>query len=54
MISLPGLQHRFEINIDASDYDVGAVLTYHNLPMAYHSETLSYVIRKYPTYEKEM
>jgi hypothetical protein len=50
----PDLQHPFEIKIDASDYEVGSILTQHNHPMAYHSETLSDVVHKYPTYEKEI
>jgi hypothetical protein len=54
MLSLPDLQQPFEIETDASDYVVGVVLTQHGHPMAYHSETLSYTIHKYPTYEKEM
>jgi hypothetical protein len=33
---------------------VGIVLTQHGHAMAYHSEALSDVVRKYPTYEKEM
>jgi hypothetical protein len=48
------LQQPFEIETDASDYVVGAVLTQHNHPVAYHSETLSDTIQKYPTYDKEM
>ena len=43
--------HR-EIKTDALDYVVGIVLTQHGHPMAYHSEALSYTIRKYPTYDK--
>lgn len=39
---------------DASNYIVGAVLTQHGHLMAYHSETFSYVVYKYPTYDKEM
>jgi hypothetical protein len=54
ILSLPDLQQSFEIEIDASDYALGIVLTQHNPPMAYHSETLSYFVRKYPTYDKEM
>jgi hypothetical protein len=54
VLSLPDLQQPFEIETDASDYVVGTVLTQHDHPMAYHSETLSDVIRKYPTYDKEM
>jgi hypothetical protein len=40
ILSLPNLQHPFEIEIYASDYVVGAVLTQHDRPMAHHSETL--------------
>ena len=54
IISLPDLQHPFHIEIDASDYVVGVVLTQQGHPVAYHSETLLYVARKYPTYDKEM
>jgi hypothetical protein len=54
VLSSPNLQQPFEIETDVLDYVVGAVLTQHNHHVAYHSETLSYVIRKYPTYEKEM
>jgi hypothetical protein len=41
VLSLPDLQHPFEIETDASDYVVGVVLTQHGHPVAYHSETLS-------------
>jgi hypothetical protein len=54
ILSLTDLQQPFIIKTDASDYAVGAVLTQHGHPMAYHSETLSDTIQKYPTYEKEM
>jgi hypothetical protein len=54
VLSLPDLQQPFEIETDDSDYVLGAILTQHDHPMAYHSETLSYAIRKYPTYDKEM
>jgi hypothetical protein len=54
VLALPDLQQQFETDIDASDYGVGAILTQQNHSMAYHSETLSYVIHKYPTYDKEM
>ena len=40
--------------MDGLDYDVGAILTQHVHPMAYHSETLLDVFCKYPTYGKEM
>jgi hypothetical protein len=49
MISLPDLHQPFEIETGASNYVVGAVLNHHKHPMAYHSETLSDIIYKYPT-----
>ena len=52
ILSLLDLQHPFEIETYASDYAVGTVLTQHDHPVAYHSETLSDTIRKYPTYDK--
>jgi hypothetical protein len=54
MLTLQDLQQPFEIETDASDYAIGAVLTQHGHPVAYHSETLSDTVRKYPTYEKEI
>jgi hypothetical protein len=53
VLSLHYLQRLFEIETDASDYVVGAILTQHGHPVAYHSETLSYIVQKYPTYEKK-
>ena len=52
VLTLPDLQQPFEIETDASDYVVGAVLTQHGHPVAYHSETLSDAVHKYPTYDK--
>jgi hypothetical protein len=54
IVSLPDLQHLFEIEIDALDYVVGVVLTAYDHLVAYHSETLSDIVCKYPTYDKEM
>jgi hypothetical protein len=51
-LSLSDLQHPFEIETYASNYVVGIVLTQHGHPMAYHSEKLSNVVCKHPTYEK--
>jgi hypothetical protein len=54
VLSLPYLKKPFEIKTYASYYVVGIVLTQHAHPVAYHSETLSDVVYKYPTYDKEM
>ena len=54
VLTLPDLQQPFEIEIDASDYAIGVVLTQQGHLVAYHNETLSDTVRKYPTYEKEM
>eukprot|EP00253_Pinus_taeda_P018627 PITA_18627 len=54
VIALPDLQRPFEIQTDASDYAVGAVLTQHSKPICYHSETFNPAIVKYPTYDKEL
>jgi hypothetical protein len=54
ILSLTDLQQPFEIETNASNYVVGIVLTQHGHPVAYHSETLSYVVHKFPTYDKEI
>ena len=53
MLTLPDLQQPFEIETNASDYAIGAVLTQQGHPIAYHNATLSDTVRKYPTYDKE-
>jgi hypothetical protein len=52
MLSLPDLQQPFDIETDASDNVVGAVLIQHGHLMAYHSDMLLDTIPKYPTYKK--
>ena len=54
MLTLLDLQQPFEIKIDASDYAIGAVLTQQGNLVAYHNETLSDTVHKYPTYDKNM
>ena len=54
VLMLPDLQQPFDIEIDASDYAIGAILTQQGNLVAYHNEKLSDTIHKYPTYEKEM
>ena len=52
VLTLLDLQQPFEIETDASEYAIGVVLTQQGHPVAYHSETLSKTVRKYPTYDK--
>ena len=54
MLALPDLKQLFEVEIDASDYAIGVVLTQHGHPVEYHSETLSGTVQKYPNYDNEM
>ena len=54
VLALPDLQQPFLVETDAFDYAIGTVLTQHGDPMAYHSETLSDTVQKYPAYEKAM
>jgi hypothetical protein len=54
VLTLPDLQQPFEIEIDASDYAIGAVLTQHGHPVAYHSNNLFNTVRKYSTCDKEI
>jgi hypothetical protein len=54
LLSLPYLQHPFEIKMYALYYAMGVILTQHVHSMSYHSEKLSDVVCKYPTYDKEM
>jgi hypothetical protein len=44
IISLPDLQQPFDIDTDAFDYVVGAVITQLHHPVPYHSETLSHIV----------
>jgi hypothetical protein len=52
VLALPDLQQYFEIQTDASDYAMGAVLMKHRKPICYHSETFTTTIINYPTYDK--
>eukprot|EP00253_Pinus_taeda_P005189 PITA_05189 len=54
VLALPDLQRPFEIQTDASDYAMGAVLTQHGKPICYHSETFNPAMVNYPTYDKEL
>jgi hypothetical protein len=52
VLYLSDMKNPFSIEINASDCVVGVFLTQHGHPMAHHSDTLSYVLCNYPTYEK--
>ena len=54
VLALPDVQRPFEIQTDASDYAMGAVLTKHVKPIYYHSETFNPIVVNYPTYDKEL
>jgi hypothetical protein len=54
VLILPDLQQPFGIEKNASNYAIDAFLNKHGNSMAYHSQTLSDVVRRDPTYEKEM
>lgn len=42
------------MEIDASDYAMGAILLQEGKPICYHFEKFHGVILNYPTYDKEM
>ena len=50
-LALLDLRQPFEIQIDASDYAMGAVLMQHGKPISFHSEIFNGVVTKYPTYD---
>ena len=54
VLALPDLQRPFEIQMDASDYAMGALLIQHGKPICYHFETFNYAVVNYPTYDKEL
>ena len=54
MLSLLDLQKPFEVETDASDYAMGAILLQEVKPICYHYKKLSGAIMNYPTYDMEM
>jgi hypothetical protein len=54
VLALPNLRQPFEIQTDASNYAMGAVLLQHGKPICFHSETFNSVVINYPTYDKEL
>ena len=54
ILALPDLQRPFEIQTDASDYAMGAVLIQHGKPICYDFETFNSIVVNYPIYDKEL
>ena len=54
VLVLPNFHHPFEIEMDASDYALGDVITQSGHLVAFHSKNFNQTIRRYSTYEKEL
>ena len=54
VLEIPDLRQPFEIQTDASDYALGAVLMQHGKPISFHSEIFNGDVTKYSTYDKEL
>ena len=53
-MALSDLRQPFEIQTDASDYAIGAVLMQHGKPILFHSEIFNGAVTNFPTYDKEL
>ena len=54
VILLPDLHQPFDIETDASDYALHAMITQSGHPVTFHSETFNDIVRRYSMYEKEL
>lgn len=54
ILALPDIQQPFEIETDASGYEMGAVSLQKGKPICFHSENFSKAVMNYVTYDKEL
>jgi len=53
ILQLPDMNHPFEIETNASQFAIGAVIKHGGHPITYHCETLTNAKVNYNTYDKE-
>ena len=54
VLALSDLKQPFEIQIDGSDYAMGAVFLQHGKSISFHSDIFNGVVINYPTYDKDI